>query len=95
VTHGLRILVNILSGLAIGASLLVLAVASAFALSFINNAGVTLPGIIDIWTTPEPNGTTALNFLPNPAGMGVAVLVVATVYALAATLASRGRARRV
>lgn len=93
-TLPLRILLQSLAGLAIGVCLVVLAAASAFVLAFATSSRVTIPFVVEVWTLREPNGTTALEFVPDPAGAGILVLVFAAIYTVATVAVSRRRASR-
>lgn len=90
-TLPLRILVQALAGLAIAACLVVLAAATAFVLAFATRARVIIPAVIDVRATTEPNGTTALEFVPDVGGIALVVLVIAAVYTAATVGASRRR----
>ena len=92
-TLPLRILVQAIAGLAIGVCLVVLAAASAFVLAFATSSRIAIPAVIEVWTSREPNGTTALEFVPDPGGAALVVVVVAAIYATA-TVVGRRRAAR-
>lgn len=92
-TLPLRILVQSLVGLAIGASLVVLAVAVALVLAFATTSHVAIPAVIEVWASREANGTTALEFVPDVGGATVLVLVIAAAYA-GATVAAGRRGRQ-
>jgi hypothetical protein len=94
VTLALRILLHALAGLAIGVCLVVLAAASALVLAFASTSRVAIPAVIEVWTSREANGTTALEFVPEPAGAGIVVLAFATIYTIATVAFGRRRARR-
>jgi hypothetical protein len=94
VTLALRILLQTLAGLAIGACLVVLAAASAFVLAFATSGRVAIPAIVEVWTSRETNGTTALEFVPDPTGAGIVVLAVAAIYTIATVALGRRRAQR-
>lgn len=80
----LRIIINSLVGLVLGGAVVFIAVATSLVLAFFAEAGVTIPGIISVWTTSE-NDSTALNIDPNLVGIVTASLAIAALYAAAAT----------
>jgi hypothetical protein len=90
----LRILLHALAGLAIGACLVVLASASAFVLAFATSSRVVIPAVIEVWTSREANGTTALEFVPDPGGAGIVILGFAAIYTVATVAVARRRASR-
>ncbi len=85
---GLKILLHCFTGLVLGVCVVFIAIAAAMAMAFGTAGDVVIPGVIRIWRTVE-NGATALNFVPEPLGMGIAVLVVAGSYVLVQTLVGR------
>lgn len=93
-TLPLRILVQTLAGLAIGVSLVFLASAAALVLAFATSSRVAIPAVIEVWTSRESNGTTALEFVPDVGGAVVVVLVIAAAYAIATVAVGRRRAPR-
>lgn len=82
-TLPLRILIQSIVGIAIGLSLVVLAAAAALVVAFATSSRVAVPAVIDVWTSQEANGSTALEFVPDPAGAGVVILAFAACYAIA------------
>ncbi|WP_262002086.1 hypothetical protein [Microbacterium sp. Mcb102] len=80
----LRIILNAISGLALGAAVVFITTLLSLAFAFITDGGAGIPGIINIWTTSE-NDAIALNFDPNFAGMGIAVLAIGVVYTVLTT----------
>lgn len=94
-TLPLRIVVQALAGLAIAASLVFLAAASALVLAFVTAGRVHLPPIVEVWTSLEANGTTALEFIPDFGGAGIVILVLAAVYTTVTVAVGQRRARRV
>ena len=93
-TLGIRILIQAAAGLAVGVALVALTLASALALAFSTSSPVRIPLVIDVWATREPNGTTALNFLPDLAGMGVVVVAFALVFTVVTVTTGRRRRAR-
>ncbi len=92
-TLPLRLVLSVLAGLAIGASLVFLAFATAVVLALSTGNRIAVPGLIEVWTSREPSGTTALEFIPDVAGAGLLVLGFAAVYTVATVVASRRRSR--
>ena len=93
-TLPLRILIHAIAGLAIGASLVALAAMTAFVLAFTTSSRVVVPAIIEVSTSLEPDGTTALEFLPNPGGAILVIVVFAAIYTAVVVVTGRRRARR-
>jgi hypothetical protein len=91
-TAGFRILLHCFAGLVLGVCVVFLAIAASLVMAFSTAGDVTIPGVIRIWRSTE-NGATALNFVPDFVGMGIAVLACAGLYVLLTTLAGR-RIRR-
>ena len=91
-TAGFRIVLHCFAGLVLGVCVVFLAIAASLVMAFTSAGDVTIPGIIRIWRASE-NGATALNFVPNVVGMGIAVLAIAGLYVLVRTLAGRGARR--
>lgn len=85
---GLKVLLHCLTGLVLGVCVMLIAIAAALAMAFSTAGDVVVPGVIRIWRSVE-NGATALNFVPQPVGIGVGVLVVAAAYVVVRTLAGR------
>ena len=84
-TAGFRILVHSFAGLVLGICVVFLTIAASLVMAFNTVGEVTILGVIRIWRATE-NGATALNFVPNIAGMGIVVLVIAGLYVLGSTL---------
>ncbi|SFR54993.1 hypothetical protein SAMN04488591_1914 [Microbacterium azadirachtae] len=84
-TSGFRILLHSFAGLVLGVCVVFLAIAASLVMAFTTAGDVTIPGVIRIWRATE-NGATALNFVPNIAGMGIAVVLIAGLYVLVSTL---------
>lgn len=87
----LRAILNVIGGLAIGFIAVFLTVLLSLAFVFMTGAAAGIPGIISIWPTEE-NDAIALNFEPNFLGMGIAMLVIAVVYAVIASAVGHRRA---
>ncbi|WP_336647729.1 hypothetical protein [Microbacterium sp. MMO-10] len=85
---GLKVLLHCLTGLVLGVCVMFIAIAAALAMAFSTAGDVVIPGVIRIWRSAE-NNATALNFVPQPIGIGVGVLVVAALYVVIRTLAGR------
>ena len=89
---GLKVLLHCLTGLVLGVCMMFIAIAAALAMAFSTAGDVVIPGVIRIWRSVE-NGATALNFVPQPIGIGVGVLVVAAVYVVVWMLVGRNSRR--
>jgi len=89
---GLKVLLQSLTGLVLGVCVMFIAIAAALAMAFSTAGDVVIPGVIRIWRSVE-NGATALNFVPQPLGIGIGVLVVAAVYIVVWMLAGRSSRR--
>lgn len=92
-TLPLRILIQFLAGLAIGLCVVFLAIAASLVLAFATSSRVAIPAVIEVWTSREPNGTTALEFAPDPGGAVLVALAIAVLYT-AVTVATRRRRAR-
>ena len=89
---GLKVLLHCLTGLVLGVCVMLIAVAAALAMAFSTAGDVVIPGVIRIWRSVE-NGATALNFVPQPLGFGIGVLLIAAAYVVVRTLAGRNSRR--
>lgn len=92
--HPVRILVQALAGFAIGLCLVGLASATALVLAFATSSRVAIPAVIEVWTSREPNGTTALEFVPEFGGATILVIVFAGLYTFVTVVVGQRRGER-
>lgn len=90
VSFALRVVTRAVVALIVGACTVFVGVAATLLLSFLTATAVSLPGLVDAWTSEDDHSIgRALVFTPSFVGMGLAVVLVAVVYA-----AVRGRVQR-
>lgn len=92
--HPVRILLQALAGLAIGLCLVGLASATALVLAFATSSRVVIPAVIEVWTSREPNGTTALEFVPQSGGAMILVMAFAALYTVVTVVIGQRRSER-
>lgn len=83
-----RFLFRCFDGVVIGVCTAFLALVGALTTVFLLGVEIVLPGVIQISRTTE-NGAIALNFVPQPFGIGVGALVIAVAYVVVRMLAGR------
>ncbi|WP_138419351.1 hypothetical protein [Sinomonas gamaensis] len=86
-----RIVVSALSGLVLGAAVLVIVLVGSTAFAWATGTRAFLPGIFEAWVTEE-NGMPAVNFVPNLWGM-LAVVLATSAFLVLASLRKRGSGR--
>lgn len=89
----LRAVTRAIVALIVGACTVFVGVTVTLLLSFFTATAVSLPGVVDVWTSEDDGIGRALFFTPSFVGIGVAVLLVAAVYEVLRLRAVRNRAR--
>jgi hypothetical protein len=86
-----RIVVSALSGMVLGAAVLIIVLVGSTGFAWATGTRAFLPGIFEAWVTEE-NGMPAVNFVPNLWGM-LAVVVTTSACLVVASLRRRGPGR--
>ncbi|MFC6357138.1 hypothetical protein [Luethyella okanaganae] len=87
------IVFGVIAGIFTGIIALALAMVVSLALTFTNGAEVVIPGIFESWPGSAPNGSPQLRFLPNFAGMGIALIAWTAVITLLFVYLAKPRRR--
>jgi hypothetical protein len=87
------IVLGVITGIFTGIIALALVMVVSLTLTFAGGANVVIPGIFESWSGSAPDGTPQIRFLPNFAGLGVALLVWTAVITLICVSLARPRRR--